>query len=291
MASNNTTSATALETLLQLCAEKNLLDRPSDLHPDDIPYAINDKTTLLRFLHARRLDPSAALAQFVDASTFRQENQTLTIYDRIQYPHWTGRRTKDGLPICFADIANITKSTIVGWKHTRYLLGGDPSAEGSAEEEELGGSPSSSPSLSEGNPGGVGGEEDQEGAVEPNLLGEVCNCPAYFPLIWKVVKGWVDPHTAEKLVFLKPSEVYPVLKESIHDEDLPVQLGGKMVFEHGMLPTLDEGIRNVLEGDPLKEQIKVQGPMKWVQDEKGVKLVAVGSVGGRLRREHVARLR
>lgn len=115
---------------------------------------------------------------------------------------------------------------------------------------------------------------------------KVCNCPSYFGTIWKILKGWVDPITAAKLVFLTPGEVYPALKEYIYDEDLPVSVGGKMEFEHGGPVMLGDAFKKALGRDQL-----ATGPHKWVYDEKwGKSAVAVGSVDGKLRYEVVATL-
>ncbi|KAK1138404.1 hypothetical protein N8T08_002636 [Aspergillus melleus] len=114
----------------------------------------------------------------------------------------------------------------------------------------------------------------------------VCNCPSYFGAIWKLLKSWVDPITAAKLVFLSPAEVYPALKEHIHDDDLPTQVGGKLEFEHGRPADLGDAFKKTLGREQL-----AAGPHKWVYDEKGgMSAVAVGSVDGKLRYEVVATL-
>ncbi|GES58100.1 CRAL/TRIO-domain-containing protein [Aspergillus terreus] len=334
----------ALATFFQLCAEKNLLGRPDGLQDDDANFAINDETTLLRFLRARRHDPAAALQQYVEATHFRKDKQTLAIYDRIRvadfeaargvYPHWIGRRTKHGLPVCLAHVGNITKSSIQGWKEVRYLdptPSDDPSSSSDAEnpplrsidilqlaalmfdhltrvaiplcaavddrrekDTPLTGSvilaDASTLTMMQGFDL-RGFARDVSGLLSmcyPEIIDKIiiCHCPAYMGAIWKIVKGWIDPVTATKLVFLTSGEVYPVLSEIIHDEDLPVQFGGKLEFQHGMLPDLDESLRRALRCDGL-----VPGPLKCVHDEQGrVKIVAVGCVDGQVRNEHVATL-
>ncbi|KAL5364211.1 CRAL-TRIO domain-containing protein [Aspergillus floccosus] len=334
----------ALATFSQLCTENNLLNRPEGLNDNDANFAINDETTLLRFLRARRLDPAAALQQYLEATHFRKDKQTLTIYDRIRvqdfeearsvYPHWIGRRTKNGLPVCLAHIGNITKSTTQGWKDVRYLdptPSVDPSSSADAETPSLRGidilqmaalmfdyltrvaiplcaavddrrdkhtpltgsvilADASTLTLMQGFDL-RGFARDVSGLLAtcyPEIIDKIilCHCPAYMGAIWKIVKGWIDPVTATKLVFLTSGEVYPVLSEIIDDEDLPVQFGGKLDFQHGMLPNLDESLRRALKCDGL-----VPGPMKCVHDERGrVKVVAVGCVDGRVRNELVATL-
>ncbi|KAL4888616.1 CRAL-TRIO domain-containing protein [Aspergillus ambiguus] len=334
----------AFNLLSNLCAEKNLLDRPNGLADDDAPYAINDSTTLLRFLRARRLDPDAALQQFLEAAHFRKEKQTLDVYNCIRiedfeaarnvYPHWIGRRTKHGLPICLTHIGNITKTTIQGWKDARYLnpnqptdpsssKDGDPTSLRNIELLQIGAlifdnitrfaipvcaalpdrrdadtpltsavilADASTLTISQGFDLRVFARDLSSllSTCYPEIIDKIiiCNCPVYLGIIWKALKGWIDPVTAAKFVFLTPGEVYPALSEMIHDEDLPAQFGGKLEFQHGMLPDLDGGIRRALRCDRL-----VPGPIKCGFDEQGrMKLVAVGSVDGQLRNEHVATL-
>ncbi|PLB33275.1 SEC14 family lipid-binding protein [Aspergillus candidus] len=112
----------------------------------------------------------------------------------------------------------------------------------------------------------------------------VCNTPSYFATIWKFLKGWVDPVTADKLIFLTPSEVLPTLEEHIDTASLPASLGGSHPWKHGERPLLDEPTKALLKVDELPP-----GPMKWVVDDQGRRcLVAVGSEGGKPRRETVA---
>lgn len=37
----------------------------------------------------------------------------------IQYPHWTGRRDKNGLPICMFDLSRLDKKNLEYWEQTR----------------------------------------------------------------------------------------------------------------------------------------------------------------------------
>ena len=65
---------------------------------------------------------------------------------------------------------------------------------------------------------------------------------------------------------------------------LPASLGGSHPWKHGDRPLLDEPTKSLLKVDELPP-----GPMKWVVDDQGRRcLVAVGSEGGKPRRETVA---
>ncbi|THC92559.1 hypothetical protein EYZ11_007970 [Aspergillus tanneri] len=317
----------ALETFTQLCKDQSLLDHPDGLAEQDARDAINDETTLVRFLRARKFDPDGAFEQFREACRFRKENHIHEVYDGIRledfetarrvYPHWTGRRDKRGLPICIANFINITGDTVTGWKGTRYLQGTSSELRqvdilqlGSVIFDSItrfafplcsavAGKPitravilvdASTLSLKQGFDLRLFAR-DISGLLTtcfPETIERIflCNCPSYFAAIWKILKGWVDPVTAEKLVFLTPVEVLPTLKEYIDPENLPVSLGGKLDFEHGMQYDLDAAVRKVLGRDQL-----VPGPMKWVYDNRGrMSAVAVGSVDGQKRQATVATL-
>ncbi|BCR85398.1 CRAL-TRIO domain-containing protein [Aspergillus chevalieri] len=121
----------------------------------------------------------------------------------------------------------------------------------------------------------------------------VCNVSSYITTIWGVLKKFVDPVTAEKIVFLKSNDVSPTLEKYIDPENIPSQLGGRFTFTNGMLPDLDTGIRNALHwttpSDGSDTGSLPPGPIKWVQDEGGRReAVATGSVGGLQRTERVA---
>ncbi|GAB1198708.1 hypothetical protein APSETT444_008036 [Aspergillus pseudonomiae] len=118
----------------------------------------------------------------------------------------------------------------------------------------------------------------------------VCNAPPSFAMIWNVVKGFVDPRTAEKLVILKSDQVYSTLEKCMDHINIPKQFGGEFVFQNGMLPDLDEGIRQTLFWVDSKSCLP-PGPLKWVQDGENRKAIATGAVGGIERAEEIAVLK
>lgn len=124
---------------------------------------------------------------------------------------------------------------------------------------------------------------------------QACNVPSYFSMLWNVLKNFVDPATAEKIVVLRPSDVYRTLSTYIEDRDIPVQLGGRFTFENGMLPEVDESVCKSLWGNSPStsggaKRSLPSGPLKWVQDgEDGKrKIVATGRIGGVQRSTEVA---
>ena len=116
---------------------------------------------------------------------------------------------------------------------------------------------------------------------------QVCNAPSYYSTVWKYLKGWVDPYTAEKIVVLLESEVLPTLREYMDDANIPTKFGGKFQFTHGMLPDLDGNIQQLLKSD--SSRFLPPGPLKWVQDSDGRRTaLAVGSKAGSERSDKIA---
>jgi hypothetical protein len=117
---------------------------------------------------------------------------------------------------------------------------------------------------------------------------QVCNAPSYFNTIWKYLKGWVDPYTAEKIVILLNPEVLPTLREHIEDENIPTIFGGGFSYEHGMIPDLDNNIRQRLNWNSPEKYLP-PGPLKWAKNSNGkIMLSAVGSQAGAVRYETIA---
>ncbi|KAJ6104680.1 hypothetical protein N7523_011000 [Penicillium sp. IBT 18751x] len=99
----------------------------------------------------------------------------------------------------------------------------------------------------------------------------VCNAPSYFATIWKYLKSWVDPNTAEKIVVLSSTETLPVLEEHIDNVNIPTAFGGGFTFRHGMLPDLDENIWRRFSWR-LPSRSLPPGPIKWTKDLSGGKV-------------------
>jgi hypothetical protein len=125
------------------------------------------------------------------------------------------------------------------------------------------------------------------------LAAQVLNAPSYFGKLWGVLKQWVDPRTASKLIIVSRKDVLPTLVKSIDLASIPERFGGKLEFQHGSLPKLDKTICNALEwASEVPDQTLPAGPIKWVTDEQGrMKAVAVGTADGKSRRQHIATCR
>ena len=122
-------------------------------------------------------------------------------------------------------------------------------------------------------------------------VNQVIGAPSYFPTVWSWIKKWLDPNTVKKLHILQPSEVLPTLQQYLDMENIAQKFGGNFEYEHGMQPSLDSEVGEVLKWLPPNASLPL-GPVKWIdQGKSGRFVVAVGSNEGRERGEKVANLR
>ncbi|KAF7162403.1 hypothetical protein CNMCM6106_009377 [Aspergillus hiratsukae] len=308
----------------RLVADRGLLQGSDDVKEGDRPDGVADKTTLLRFLQARRMDPSSALCQFEEATQFRREKDALRLYDSISvddfedtrklYPHWTGRRDNRGLPIVMIETAHLDQKAIAHWRQTRELSGHSNSPDMAQRALvhfdyltrfvfPLCSAMRDRPQPSEPVTKAVylvdGSSiclrqawnlrdfaQDSSWMLAtcyPETIDRifVCNAPSYFSRIWSLLKKFVDPVTAEKIVVLNSTDVYGTLAKHIHHDDIPVQFGGALQFTNGMLPALCPVARQTLHWAPSFSGTLPPGPIKWTQNSRGqIKAVATGTVDG-----------
>ncbi|KAJ5116915.1 hypothetical protein N7456_001263 [Penicillium angulare] len=323
-----------LISFTEICTKKGLLARPEGLGEDDCADGLSDPATLLRYLSARQFDSDGALKQLEDTIKFRQENQLVGLFDAIEvsdfeqarqfYPHWTGRRDKQGLPICMFDVGRLDKPALTLWEDTRNRKGWSDSTKEKPSMLQIASvfhdglirfvlplctmmtdRPNPSTAITSStylaDASGLGLKQGwslktfaQEiswllATCYPETISKVlvCNAPSYFATIWKYLKKWIDPRTAEKIVVLTNTEALSVLQEYIDIENIPKALGGEYDFTHGMLPIIDDNIRNQFNwpvpGIPLPS-----GPIKLSKDANGaISAVAVGEIDGVQRRETI----
>ncbi|KAF4261104.1 hypothetical protein KXW98_001032 [Aspergillus fumigatus] len=308
----------------RLCLDKGLLQVCDDVKDGDRADGIADETTLRRFLQARRMDLPSALGQFEEAIQFRREKDALRVYDRISvddfehtrklYPHWTGRRDKQGSPIVMLETVHLDQKAITHWHQTRQLSGQSSSPDmeqralayfdyltrfvfplcSALQDRPLPSEPvtkaiylidGSSICLRQ-----AWNLRDFSQDVSwilatcyPETIDRIflCNPPSYFPKMWSMLKKFIDPVTAEKIVMLDPADVYGTLNKYIHHDNIPVQFGGAFEFTHGMLPDLCPVTRQTLRWSPPFNGTFPPGPIKWTEHARGqIKAVAIGTVDG-----------
>ncbi|KAE8152336.1 CRAL/TRIO domain-containing protein [Aspergillus avenaceus] len=234
------------------------------------------------------------------------------------YPHWTGRRDRRGLPILMVDMAHYNHAGLAHWKKTRTMSccrdpflectdGPNMSQRVSVFYDSLTRfvlplcsalKDRPNPSIPVSNAVYVVDAsvisikqawdlrefaQDISGILMtcyPETIEKifVCNVPSYFSTIWNILKKWLDPVTAKKVVVLKQAEAYTTLEKYIDKENIPERFGGGFPFTNGMLPDLDKGIRQALRWTVLSECVP-DGPIKWRQHGDGQLIaVATGSV-------------
>ncbi|KAL4961086.1 SEC14 family lipid-binding protein [Aspergillus stella-maris] len=318
--------ASTLATFSEQCSANGLLKRPSGLTDEDVLDGISDETTLLRFLQANSLDPAKALEQFQQSTDYRAKNDAGRLYStmsvddfedtRLQYPHWTGRRDRQGRPILAIDVAALNKETMAHWRETRNPPSGSPSMEERALVyfdtftrfllplcSAVRGEPvTSCVYIVDVSCLGMKQAWDLREFAQaaswvlstcfPETIHRVyaCNCPSMLTTLWKILKPFVDPITAAKIQFLPRTESLQVLSQEIDPANIPSSLGGGFDFQTGMLPDLDEETRRVLDWTTPQQEIP-PGTLKWLQSEGQKKAVATGTVDGETRNLHIATLR
>lgn len=62
------------------------------------------------------------------------------------------------------------------------------------------------------------------------------NAPMYFTAIWAIIKPWLDPLVLQR-VQIHGTNYYDALKQSIDEEVIPVELGGKNTNFSWVAPT------------------------------------------------------
>ncbi|KAI0518005.1 CRAL/TRIO domain protein [Xylaria bambusicola] len=305
----------SFQSFVKECREAGLLERPAGLTEEDTVDGLHDDITLLRFLSARSFDVPGALKQFKEAQAIRSSANTSEAYDSIDiddfeylrgiYPHWSGQRTKRGLPICLLDAASLDGQNLTKYRSysatqntcraitsldylTRFAL---PLCSMMTDRPEPEKPVSGAVYLADianaslRQAWGLRGYAQSTSALLATCYPEVVdriyvlNAPPYFPKIWAFLKGWFDPKTADKLVIVPPADVLSTLLDVIDIECIPERYGGKSRDEHGLVP-LVSGLKELLGVDELPD-----GPIKWTMHEGKRTAVAVGVRGGEARKE------
>ncbi|KAL8757408.1 MAG: hypothetical protein Q9199_002241 [Rusavskia elegans] len=250
---------------------------------------------------------------------------------RKLYPHWVGRRDKRGLPICIFDFGKLDSKSMNAYRQasaTIYGMQTKDSSEHAVSPELLrsfvvydsltrfvmplcsgtaGGPDPVHKTLQLVDITGIGIRQvwNMRAYVQdlarllsgnyPEILDRVflIGAPSYFSTIWGWIKKWADPGTIEKLQIIPQGEVLSTLKEFIDVADIPTRFGGQFQYEPGMPYSLDPIIARRLVWKSGSSDNKLpKGPIKWVETGDGSKMaVAVGSQGGKERREELAVIR
>jgi hypothetical protein len=102
---------------------------------------------------------------------------------------------------------------------------------------------------------------------------------------------WIDPRTAAKLIIVPSAEVLSTLSKTIDTANMPQNFGGELKCNHGMIPSLDEGLLKTANWLALCDNQLPPGPLKWTIGTGGHEvLIAVGKTDKETRQLMVGQL-
>ena len=115
---------------------------------------------------------------------------------------------------------------------------------------------------------------------------QIIGAPSFFPTIWGYINKWFEPSMTAKISVLAASEVTQTLLRYIDEKDLPQVYGGRLNWEYGMYPTLDQECQRLIKSLTLKW---VDGPLRLTTDAngKGAIVTAVGTDAGKKMRDEI----
>ena len=117
----------------------------------------------------------------------------------------------------------------------------------------------------------------------------IIGAPAFFPTVWGWIKKWFDPITTSKIFILSNSDMKKTLEAFIDPVNIPSKYGGQLDFHFGDKgPVLDPAYKEVLSFEDGITDFP-GGPMYWInrKDKQEIVGVAVGSVGEKERNQKV----
>ncbi|EZF29842.1 hypothetical protein H109_06579 [Trichophyton interdigitale MR816] len=71
----------------------------------------------------------------------------------------------------------------------------------------------------------------------------IIGAPVFFPTVWGWIKRWFDPGTTSKIFILTAAEVQKTLSSFMDEENIPKRYGGKLDWDFGDMPNLDDEAR------------------------------------------------
>lgn len=123
----------------------------------------------------------------------------------------------------------------------------------------------------------------------------IIGAPSFFPTVWGWIKRWFDPITVSKIFILSGPSMKTTLAQYIEPHNIPKKYGGTLDWEFGSLPNLDPVIEKSINwSHPEKQKGNntfPTGPIKWIKAQNGDLIAtAVGSQKGSPRRVDVGSL-
>ncbi|KAF3918415.1 Patellin-3 [Dactylellina cionopaga] len=220
-----------------------------------------DTNTLLRYLRARKFDVNAAKLMYVNAEKWRKEqklDEIVPTWDYPEkskifeyYPQYYHKTDKDGRPIYIEQLGKIDLTAMLKITNEERMLTNLAVEYERFADPRLPACSRKSGKLLETcctimDLKGVGvmsipsayGYLRRASTISqdyyPERLGKlyIINAPWGFAGAFKMVKGWLDPVTQEKIQIFGSSYQAELLKQ-IPEENLPTEFGGKCECEGG----------------------------------------------------------
>lgn len=116
----------------------------------------------------------------------------------------------------------------------------------------------------------------------------IIGAPMFFSTVWGWIKRWFDPITVSKIFVIGNHEVKQVLESYIEPCNIPKKYGGQLDYKFGDLSVPDPNWEGVVEWENGHKSFP-SGPLLWEEVDGGRRLacVARGSQGGKLRDERI----
>jgi len=207
----------------------------------------------------------------------------MTNADILQYPQWTGRRDKRGIPTYVFEVAGLNSKSLAAYE-SAGTKAGNVSVNSkvppkmlrlfalyenltnfalplcSAIPDRMFPETPVSQSSNIVDISNVGLEQfwnlkahmqdasTLATAHYPETLDRIfiIGAPSFFPTVWGWIKRWFDPITVSKIFILSKQDMLKTLEEFMDIENIPKKYGGRLDYEFGQLPNLDPAIAKEL---------------------------------------------
>lgn len=238
----------------------------------------------------------------------------------LQYPQWTGRRDRRGIPLYVFEIRHLDSKTISAYEkspHNAKLKGlktdghtsisllklfalyenltnfAHPFCTQLTDRESADVPVTMSTNIVDVSGVGLKQFWNLKGHMQaasqlatahyPETLDRIfiIGAPMFFSTVWGWIKRWFDPITVSKIFILGSHEVKPVLESFIDPKNIPKKYGGELDFTWGQLPVNDPSWDGVVEWDNGYTSFP-SGPLLWedVDGEDKIACYSMGSTDG-----------